>query len=87
MTNCTGYILQVISSDEDKDKSKWKKVQQQGKAYNPDVRRKCYVCGKKTSWCCVLCRFYFCRTTDTKNSDDNLMYIEGILHIQDSTCK
>lgn len=56
--NCTGFIVEVLSQDEQEEKEK-------------DPRRSCIVCGKHTRWQCAGCHFYYCLTVLSK---DDLYY-------------
>lgn len=60
-TECTGFPYEVVSQTTDSTSSK-------------DIRHKCYICGTKTKWQCLRCRFYFCMggRSETQNRTDQL---------------
>lgn len=56
--NCSGFPFEVVD---------------QG-LRTKDQRHKCFVCGSKTKWICVRCRFYFCMDyKENKNRKEGLV--------------
>ena len=61
-----------------------------------DQRHKCFICGSKTKWMCIKCRFYFCMDyKGTSKRDEGLVYAreqkaksssETIVKIYGKTC-
>jgi len=67
---CTGFPMQVVSQNEGSTK---------------DPRRSCYICGSKTKWQCINCRFYFCMATKkTAQREQQLYYVKEKENVEDS---
>ena len=60
---CTGFPVEVFCQNKGKSGS--------------DARRKCYVCGSKTKWRCIKCRFYYCINTKKAN-EQSYYYVKEV---------
>ena len=45
--NCPGFLVEVVSNDEAKDKARKEKAEEEGKKFKADPRLRCYICNAK----------------------------------------
>lgn len=65
MNNCPGYPFEVVDQGTN----------------TKDQRRWCYICGTKTKWQCIKCRFFFClEYKESAKRTEQLYFTKERLH-------